>query len=90
LSGLSAALESYLMGDRKKYAAFWFEAKAKLSGDYKDTPDEEKMRYAVSRCSEHASDEKALRTEHPHTLTSVSQLGLVLKSQGRLIDVENL
>jgi hypothetical protein len=43
-------------GDRLKYAAFQYKTKAKLRNEYDRLPDEAKISYIVSRCTERASD----------------------------------
>jgi hypothetical protein len=43
-------------GDRSKYAAFRYKAKAKLRNEYGRSTDEAKIAYVVSRCVERASD----------------------------------
>jgi hypothetical protein len=43
-------------GDRSKYSAFRYKAKAKLRNEYERSSDEAKIAYVVSRCTERASD----------------------------------
>jgi hypothetical protein len=43
-------------GDRSKYSAFRYKAKAKLHNEYEHLSDEARIAYVVSRCTERASD----------------------------------
>ena len=68
-------------GDRSKYSAFRYKAKAKLDNDYEGTSDKTKIAYIVSRCSERASDVILPWAEQNQEHCSVEDLWYFLNQQ---------
>jgi hypothetical protein len=68
-------------GDRTKYSAFRYKAKAKLSNEYEGAPDATKIAYVVSRCSERASDVILPWAEQYQDCSSVGDLWSFLDQQ---------
>jgi hypothetical protein len=61
-------------GNRSKYLAFRYKAKAKLHNEYEGLQDKAKIAYVVSRCTERASDVILLWAEQKQSYCSTEDL----------------
>jgi hypothetical protein len=68
-------------GDRSKYSAFRYKAKAKLRNEYERLSDEDKIAYVVSRCTERASDVILPWAEQNQDYCSIGDLWSFLDQQ---------
>jgi hypothetical protein len=68
-------------GDRAKYTAFRYKAKAKLYNEYQHLSDEARIAYVVSRCTDRAADVILPWAERNQSFCSIKDMWLFLDQQ---------